>query len=175
MAAEEPAPNGVYYGFSEDGFEATIKFDGRSRIKEVRVNDPQGEVTKLIFTMIGKAIKSYFGIPGETRFVNLIVEPVDRTKFDGTKESFHGARLNTMVGQPFDRSHLRRLFGLKEPGKLKRMRSRIARSITSIRKPGAFLHRRTMRDGMEERLLAQDDTDLELDNPATMMADYVDI
>ncbi|EER12087.1 hypothetical protein Pmar_PMAR019193 [Perkinsus marinus ATCC 50983] len=170
MAEEEPAPNGVYYGFTEDGLEVTIKFDGRSRIKEVRMNGPKRErYTELIFSMIGKAISCVFGIQGEDGVTDLIVEPVDPTKFNGTKESFQSARLNTMVGQPFDPSNLRRLFGLSEPGKLKRLRSRIARSIRSIRIPAFSMHRRMMRDGMDEKLLAEDEIDSELSRNTTQM------
>ncbi|KAF4679474.1 hypothetical protein FOZ60_015032 [Perkinsus olseni] len=59
--AEEPAPNGVYYGFNEDGVEATVEFDGASQLTGVKLDAPnRGRYNEFIYAMVGKAIRGSF-------------------------------------------------------------------------------------------------------------------
>ncbi|KAF4728657.1 hypothetical protein FOZ63_007001, partial [Perkinsus olseni] len=56
--AEEPASNGVYYGFNEDGVEATVEFDGASQLTGVKLDAPnRGRYNEFIYAMVGKAIR----------------------------------------------------------------------------------------------------------------------
>lgn len=160
-AVEYPTPNGIYYGFNDKGLEATMKFDGESLIKNVEIGGPQRwRYDGLIFNMIGKAISCELLTNGQSTMTFLILEPVDPTKFDGTKSSFPRARLNTMVGQPFDSNNIQQLFGLPESSKLGAFGSRIAKSFGSIRRPGAAFRRRTggMLESTEDEIDAAEST-----------------
>ncbi|EER07685.1 hypothetical protein Pmar_PMAR024093 [Perkinsus marinus ATCC 50983] len=156
-AEEEPAPNGVYYGFIGDELEATIKFDEESQIQHVEVDARQGwRHNVLTFKMIGKAINCVFTKEGSSEEVGLIVEPVDPNTFNGTRESFALARLNTIVGQTFDRSDLRDLLGLTK--KFKAVASRVRKGIRGIRELRLMPSRRS-RDELRIRLLTEADTE----------------
>ncbi|KAF4668010.1 hypothetical protein FOZ61_007309 [Perkinsus olseni] len=158
---EKPVPNGVYYGFTEGGLEATLRFNGESRLEHVEVGGPQkGRYNDLIYNMLGKAINGVFGRQGESKVVDFILEPVDPTEFDGSKESFPRARMNTMEGQPFDGNNLPSLLGLSKRGKLEFVKSRAARSFRAIRN-STFGFRRDRRDAMAYKRLDDSSNDTE--------------
>ncbi|EER12086.1 hypothetical protein Pmar_PMAR019192 [Perkinsus marinus ATCC 50983] len=145
-AFEEPVPNGVYYGFIENGMEATIKFDGKSRVQHVGINGTdRGRYNKVTFNMIGKAIHCMFGSRERSATAELILEPIDVTKFDGSRRSFSSARLNTVIGQPFNSNELRVILGIRKTNKLKAIGSQIATGVKSLVRPGSALR---MKNGL---------------------------
>ncbi|KAF4679529.1 hypothetical protein FOZ63_025988 [Perkinsus olseni] len=166
---EKPVPNGVYYGFTEGGLEATLRFNGESRLEHVEVGGPQKRrYNELIYNMFGKAINCVFGREGESKVLDLILEPVDPTKFDGSKESFSRARMNTLGGRPFDSKSLPSLLGLSKSSKLEAVTSRAVRRFRAIRN-SASVFRRDRRDAMAKKLLGGSPSDTEdeesLDGP----------
>ncbi|KAF4704428.1 hypothetical protein FOZ63_001942 [Perkinsus olseni] len=154
--AEEPAPNGVYYGFNEDGVEATLRFDRTSQLTGVKL-DPsnQGRYNEFIYAMVGKAIRgSFYKNRNSYDAAHLLLEPVDRKKFDGSRESFSSARLDTVKGWPFPIQSLPDL--LITESKLKAVSSRIVRRLSPLRNHLSKF-RRHGKDGLKRRLVEQDD------------------
>ncbi|KAF4679530.1 hypothetical protein FOZ60_014941 [Perkinsus olseni] len=115
---ERPAPNGVYYGFDGDGLEVTVRFDQKSRVRYIKVDDPgKTGYTELFYTMVGEALHGFFVTKrGHERTV-LMLEPVDPDKFNGSKKNFPDARLNTIEGEPVDSNNLLKILGLNKAKK----------------------------------------------------------
>ncbi|KAF4696319.1 hypothetical protein FOZ60_001444 [Perkinsus olseni] len=132
--AEEPAPNGVYYGFNEDGVEATVEFDGASQLTGVKLDaSNRGRYNEFIYAMVGKAIQgSFYKDRNPSGGAHLLLEPVDREKFNGSRESFLNARINTIEGEPFAIERLPDLLTTKS--KLKAASSRVVRRLDYLRK-----------------------------------------
>ncbi|KAF4705200.1 hypothetical protein FOZ63_025929 [Perkinsus olseni] len=140
MEEQRPAPNGVYYGFDGDGLEVTVGFDRESRVRYIKVDDPDKTgYTELFYTMVGKALHGFFVTErGHERTV-LMLEPVDPGKFNGSKKNFPDARLNTFEGEPVDSNNLLKILGLNKANRLERVRRSVVRGFRSIRGAAARL------------------------------------
>ncbi|KAF4696320.1 hypothetical protein FOZ60_001445 [Perkinsus olseni] len=148
-------PNGVYYGFNEDGVEATVEFDGTSQLTSVKLDaSNQGRYNEFIYAMAGKAIRgSFYKDRNSSDAAHLLLEPVDREKFDGSRKSFPHARLNTIEGWPFAIERLADLLNTKS--KLKVIGSRVVRRLSYLRNPISRFNRHG-KDGLKNSLLGED-------------------
>ncbi|KAF4708172.1 hypothetical protein FOZ62_006159, partial [Perkinsus olseni] len=154
----KPVPNGVYHGFIKHGLRATIEFDDNSQVKNVEVRGPQAKrYNELNYTMLGKALMGAFGRAQEFS-VYLILEPVDPTKFDGSRQTFSRARMNTIEGWPVESGQLPDLLGLRRTRRFNAARSRIARASKAIRNAVSRFRRRG-KDGLNDILVTEDDTE----------------
>ncbi|KAF4727743.1 hypothetical protein FOZ62_027419 [Perkinsus olseni] len=154
---EEPAPNGVYYGFDGYGVEVTLRFDENSKVKSV-----EGQLidrfNTMYYTMMGKAIHSFFHGDEKYNKETVLLEPVDPKKFNGRRESFPYARINTIKGQPFDSSNLAELLGLTKTKKFGAAKpSAGRRAWDSLRASVGF--RRSAYKNLQMGLLSDDDTE----------------
>ncbi|KAF4733465.1 hypothetical protein FOZ63_025285 [Perkinsus olseni] len=156
---EEPAPNGVYYGFDGDGLEVILRFDENSQLRNV-----EGQLidrfNTVYYTMIGKAIHSFFRGDEEYHKATVLLEPVDPKKFNGRRESFSYARIDTIKGKPFDSSKLAELLGLTRTKKFRAVKpSARRRAWDSLRAAIGF--RGQGYSDLQMGLLSKDDTDEE--------------
>ncbi|KAF4661933.1 hypothetical protein FOZ61_002854 [Perkinsus olseni] len=154
---EGSAPNGVYYGFNAAGTEVTIRFNENAQVEHVQGLEHTG-FNELYYTMIGKAMRCVFYKYGGYYQARLFLEPVDPKKFNGSKESFPYARLNTVVGQPFNSNSLPQLLSLTETSKLDIVKSTLVRGVTRARN-AASRFKRHGKDGLGNEIVVQDDTD----------------
>ncbi|KAF4696321.1 hypothetical protein FOZ60_001446 [Perkinsus olseni] len=129
--ADKPAPNAMYFGFNEEGLQATVQFDETSQVRKVRVNAESCETFE--YTMLGKAIVGFFYSSKPKAQFGVILEPVDPEKFDGSKESFSRARINTIVGWHGKAEEVYEALSLNSFEPLKSTRSRISRIFKTIR------------------------------------------
>ncbi|KAF4742310.1 hypothetical protein FOZ63_010106 [Perkinsus olseni] len=158
---EEPAPNGVYYGFDEGGLGATVKFDEKSRVIHIKVDGPQRVAyNEFLYTMVGEAIHASLGVQESSDSTVLVLEPVDPNYFNGTRDSFTRARINTVAGRPFDSDRLPTMLGLNKARK--DSRSRPVRRLTAMANAASRLranHRLHRRDSSRDELLAEHGTE----------------
>ncbi|KAF4696324.1 hypothetical protein FOZ60_001449 [Perkinsus olseni] len=143
--AAKPEPSGMYYGFNEAGFRAKIEFDATSQVKHVKVN------IKGI-----RRVELHHGTDGAG--ISLILEPIDPKTFDGSRESFSRARINTIEGWHVERGQLLDALGLASFDLFKAASCRISRAFRSIRN-AASRFRRKGKDGLKDRLLTKGDTE----------------
>ncbi|KAF4701773.1 hypothetical protein FOZ62_008360 [Perkinsus olseni] len=148
--AAKPAPNGIYYGFNEEGFRATVYFDATSQVKRVRVN--LRSCNGFHYTMLGKAVVGFFSKPSFQ--LGLILEPVDPDKFDDSTESFSRARINTIEGWKGGKEALYEALGASSFKPLEAI-SRVFRSVRNA----ASRFRRRAKDGLKGHLLTEGDTE----------------
>ncbi|KAF4668008.1 hypothetical protein FOZ61_007307 [Perkinsus olseni] len=158
---EEPAPNGVYYGFNEDGLRAMVKFDRMSRVSHIKVDGPlRLAYNEFLYTTVGKAIHASFGVQESSDSTVLILEPVDPHHFNGTRDSFTQARINTVAGRPFDSDRLSSMLGLNKART--DSRSRPVHRLTAMANAASRLranHRLHRRDSSRDELLAEHGTE----------------
>ncbi|KAF4703229.1 hypothetical protein FOZ62_011429, partial [Perkinsus olseni] len=154
---EGPAPNGVYYGFNAAGTEVTMKFNENAQVEHVQGLEHTG-FNKLYYTMIGKAMRCVLDEYGGYYRARVFLEPVDPKKFNGSKESFPYARLNTVVGQPFNSNSLPQLLSLTETSKVDIVKSALVRSVTRARN-AASRFKRHGKDDLGTEFVMQDDTE----------------
>ncbi|KAF4698598.1 hypothetical protein FOZ62_001550 [Perkinsus olseni] len=156
---EEPAPNGVYYGFDGDGREVTLRFDENSKVKRVE-GQLIGQFNTMYYTMMGKAIHSFFYGDEEYNKATVFLEPVDPKKFNGKRESFPYSRIDTIKGKPFDSTNLPELLGLTRTKMFEAAKpSAGSRAWDSFRAALGF--RRQAYKNLQMGLLSDDDTDEE--------------
>ncbi|KAF4756638.1 hypothetical protein FOZ62_005247 [Perkinsus olseni] len=148
--ADKPAPNGIYYGFNEEGLQAIVQFDKTSQVKQVSVNWKSCGLFH--YTMLGKAVVGFFSDPKST--FGLILEPVDREKFDGSRESFSRARINTIEGWKGDKAAVYEALGSPSFKPLEAV-SKVFRTLRN----SASRFRRRGKDGLKDQLLTKDDTE----------------
>ncbi|KAF4742312.1 hypothetical protein FOZ63_010108 [Perkinsus olseni] len=87
----------------------------------------------------------------------LILEPIDPNKFNGSRQGFKQARMPTIEGLLFDSSGLPGLLGLTKDSKFDVARSQMRRSFRAIRNM-ACRFRRQGKDGLMNKLLGENDT-----------------
>lgn len=127
---QDPTPNGMYYGFVKDGMAVTMTFDGDSRLKHIAFDR---SYDTLIYTMLGTAIRGFFTKKGGYEPCVVILEPVDQSKFDGTRLSLPEARLPTVEGQPFSSSELPKLLGLEKTSRFGILKSSFRKSFKRLK------------------------------------------
>ncbi|KAF4758054.1 hypothetical protein FOZ63_034172, partial [Perkinsus olseni] len=147
---DKPAPNAMYFGFNEKGLQATVQFDETSQVRKVRVNAESCETFE--YTMLGKAIFGFFYSSKPKAQFGMILEPVDPEKFDGSKESFSRARINTIVGWHGKAEEVYEALSLNSFEPLKGARSRISRVFKTVRHAASTF--RKSRDGLATKLLS---------------------
>ncbi|KAF4709570.1 hypothetical protein FOZ63_002582, partial [Perkinsus olseni] len=131
------------------------RFDATSQVKHVKVNIKK--LNELNYTMVGEAVMGLFGRNGWSE-VSLILEPIDPKKFDGSRESFSRARINTIEGWHVERGRLPDALGLASFDPFKAASCRISRAFRLIRN-AASRFRRKGKDGLKDRLLTKGDTE----------------
>ncbi|KAF4648653.1 hypothetical protein FOL47_002951 [Perkinsus chesapeaki] len=150
-----PASNTLYYGFTNDGFDIQISTDEKGLITSVKKNDLSGvKYLWLAYTMAGKAMMvTLSNLNVQKRYI--VLEPVDKDKFDGTRESFPAARLDTLEGRALPPGELAGLLNLKRntgikptsrTGIMNRLRARVP-IVGSLE---------TGKDGLKGKLLQED-------------------
>ncbi|KAF4723661.1 hypothetical protein FOZ62_001925 [Perkinsus olseni] len=147
---EGPAPNGVYYGFTGDGTRATVEFNKTAQVKHVKVDGPdKRRYNEFLFAMVGKAIHGAFRKDWDrSGMAHVLLEPVDREKFNGSRESFSHAQINTVEGRPFTTMDLPRLFGKASTAKVARNRT-VRRLKTIGNTLSGFLRHRKDDDNLQ--------------------------
>ncbi|KAF4711450.1 hypothetical protein FOZ63_033623, partial [Perkinsus olseni] len=148
--AAKPAPNGIYYGFNEEGFRATIYFDATSQVKQVRVN--LRNCNQIHYTMLGKGLVGFFSTPSFQ--FGLVLEPVDPEKFDGSTEGFSRARINTIEGWKGGKAAVYEALGSSSFKPLEG----ISRVFNRVRNAASRFRRRG-KDGLKDQLLTEGDTE----------------
>ncbi|KAF4696323.1 hypothetical protein FOZ60_001448 [Perkinsus olseni] len=99
---DKPPPNSVYYGFNKNGnydVQVVRRFDVNSRVEDVKVVNSRGlRYKRMHYMILGKVIIGTLLTKRSARRIYFLLEPVDPSDFDGTRESFSRARINTVRG-----------------------------------------------------------------------------